>query len=372
VTGGIAERFRARYGAQPRLFQAPGRINIIGEHVDYNGGLVLPAAIDRRTLVAAAANGTRALRVVAGAVDDEAEADLDALQPRRDWMDYVAGVAAVLIAAGVDVPGADLWIESDVPIGAGVSASAALEVAVCRALLALAGREADGVQVARWCQAAENDFAGAPCGIMDQYASACGQADRALLLDCVTLVAEPVALPAEARFILVDSGVRHGHAAGEYRARREECEAAARALAVGMLGEVAECALPAALARLGAPLDRRCRHVVSEIARVRQAVGALAAGDLAALGALMNESHASLRGDFEVSLPAVDRLVEVAQAAPGVLGARMMGGGFGGAVLALATAAEAEPALAAIRRGYPDAPDGFVCRMVDGAGEIVA
>lgn len=372
----VRDRFRNRFGGDPRLFQAPGRINIIGEHTDYSGGLVMPAAIDRRCLIAAAPNGSRRLNVVADAFASQAEADLDALAPTHGWMDYVAGVAAVLIADGVDVPGADLWIESDVPIGAGVSSSAAIEVAAAHALLALAGQAADGVQIARWAQRAENDFVGMPCGIMDQFASANGVAGGAMLLDCATLKAEPVRLPGTASFLLVDSMVRHNHVEGEYRARRDDCETAARLLGVAMLSQVTEAELAAALARLPPGPAKRCRHVVSENARVRRAAEALGRGDLAALGQLMTRSHASLRDDMQVSTIEVDRLAAIAQATPGVFGARMMGGGFGGCVIALVDAARAGPASEAIRGAYAavigKAPDAFVCRAVAGAGEIIA
>ena len=372
--GDIAALFQARFGSAPRLFQAPGRINIIGEHTDYCGGLVMPAAIDRRCTVAAAANGGRGLTVVAGVFGEEASADLDALAPSGGWMDYVAGVASVLTAAGVAVPGADLWIESDVPIGAGVSSSAAIEVAVAHALLALAGREADGVQIAKWAQAAENSFVGMPCGIMDQYASANGVEGAALMVDCGTLACTPVALPDTASFLLIDSMVGHAHVEGAYRDRREDCETAARILGVKLLAEVSEADLADALPRLPPNPAKRCRHVVTDTARVRRAAQALERGDLAALGALMNLSHASLRDDMEVSAPQVDQLAAIAQATPGVLGARMMGGGFGGCVIALVGAGDAERAQTAIQDRFGAAigqrPGAFVCRAVAGAGEV--
>jgi galactokinase len=366
--------FRTRFDSPPRLFQAPGRINIIGEHTDYCGGLVMPAAIDRRCIVAAAANGGRRLNVVAGVFGEEASADLDALVPGGGWMDYVAGVASALMAAGVAVPGADLWIESDVPIGAGVSSSAAIEVSVAHALLALSGRHADGPQIAKWAQAAENDFVGMPCGIMDQYASANGVEGAALMLDCASLACTPVPLPEAASFLLVDSMVRHAHVDGAYRERRADCETAARILGVPLLAEVTQAQLPEALPRLPPGPARRCRHVVSETARVRRAAEALGRGDLAGLGALMNASHASLRDDMEVSTPRVDQLAAIAQAAPGVFGARMMGGGFGGCVIALVGAGDARRAQDAIAAQYGaaigTAPGGFVCRAVGGAGEV--
>jgi galactokinase len=285
-------------------------------------------------------------------------------------------VASVLIKAGVAVPGADLWIEGDVPIGAGVSSSAAIEVAVAHALLALAGRVADGVQIARWAQAAENDFVGMPCGIMDQFASANGVDGGAMLLDCMTLKAEPVRLPGGASFLLVDSMVRHAHVEGEYRARREDCETAARILGVDRLSQVAEAELEGALRRLPPGPGKRCRHVVSENGRVRRAAEAMARGDLAALGALMNQSHTSLRDDMQVSTPQVDRLAAIAQETPGVFGARMMGGGFGGCVIALVESSGAGSASEAIQNAYGAVigkrPDAFVCRAVAGAGEIFA
>ncbi len=372
----VGRRFRERFGGTPRLFQAPGRINIIGEHTDYSGGLVMPAAIDRRCLIAAAPNGSRRMNVVAGTLGSEAHADLDALAPGQGWMDYVAGVAAVLIADGVTVPGVDLWVESDVPIGAGVSSSAAIEVATAQALLALADTEAGGLQIARWAQRAENDFVGMPCGIMDQFASANGVAGGAMLLDCATLKAKPVGLPDQASFLLVDSMVRHAHVEGEYRARRDDCETAARLLGVALLSQVAEADLADALQRLPLGPAKRCRHVVSENGRVRRAAEALGRGDLAALGLLMNQSHASLRDDMQVSTDEVDRLAAIAQATPGVFGARMMGGGFGGCVIALVDAARSPRASEAIQGAYAAVigkrPDAFVCRAVGGAGEITA
>jgi len=366
--------FRARFGAAPRLFQAPGRINIIGEHTDYCGGLAMPAAIDRWCRIAAAANRTRRLTVVAEGFDEPAELDLDSLTPLGAWSDYVAGVAKVLMDAGIDVPGADLMIESTVPIGAGVSSSAAVEVATAHALLALAGRSADGLSIARWGQKAENDFVGMPCGIMDQYASANGIEGSALVLDCARLTSTPAPLPANASFLLVDSGVRHAHVDGAYRDRRADCETAAKILGVDLLAEAPEAELAKALTRLPPGPAKRCRHVVTETARVRRAADALARGDLAALGALMNQSHASLRDDMEVSVPEVDQLAQIARETPGVFGARMMGGGFGGCIIALADRDEAAEAQAAIGERYGavlgKAPAAFVCRAVSGAGEV--
>ncbi len=357
-----------------RTFRAPGRINIIGEHTDYSEGLVMPAAIDRWCVIRARANGQRRLRVSSTAFNEAADLDLDALAPTGAWTDYVAGVAMVLIRAGIAVGGADLQIASDVPVGAGVSSSAALEVACVHALLGLAGARADPTRIAGWARQAENDFVGMPCGIMDQFASARGMAGAALMLDCRTLEAVPVHLPHDAGFILVDSLAPHAHAGGEYAERRADCEAAARLLGVRSLRDVDEADLPDALPRLPGRLARRCRHVVSENARVRRAAAAIEAEDLAGLGGLINASHASLRDDMQVSLPLVDQLARIAQETPGVFGARMMGGGFGGCVLSLVETARAETALAAIREAYGasvgETPGGFVCTLVEGAGEV--
>lgn len=372
----LAAEFRARFGSQPRLFRAPGRINIIGEHTDYSEGYVLPAAIDRWCVVAAAPNGLARLRVVSQTLGQEMEADLATLAPRGDWSDYVAGPAKTLREAGLPIVGADLLIASDVPVGAGVSSSAALQVAVTRALLALSGIEADGAQVASWARASENRFVGMPCGIMDSFASANGVEDGALLLDCRSLQATPAALPEGASFLLVNSMVSHRLVGGEYRQRREDCEAAALTLGVPTLRDVAEADLPAALGRLSGDPAKRCRHVVTENARVGRAVTAMAAGDLAALGALMDQSHASLRDDMEVSLPVVDQLAAIAQATPGVHGARLMGGGFGGCVIALVDTAAVDSVQAAIATAYGavigETPDAFACRAVAGASEVSA
>jgi galactokinase len=357
-----------------RIFRAPGRINIIGEHTDYCEGLAMPAAIDRWCQVTATPNGTRRLRATSAGFGPPIDIDLDALAPRGDWTDYVAGVAFVLARADVPLIGADLAIESDVPIGAGVSSSAALEVAVVHALLALAGLGADGRRIALWAQAAENAFVGIPCGIMDQFAAANGVAGAALVLDCRTVTATSAPLPVNAAFLLIDSMSPHAHVQGEYEARRRDCEEAARLVGVASLRDIAEADLAGALLRLPARLARRCRHVVTENARVSAAVAALAAGDLAGLGQLINQSHKSLADDMEVSTPDLDRLAGIARATPDVFGARMMGGGFGGSVFALVDAEMATSAMAHIVEDYGavigGAPEAFVCRVVAGAAEV--
>jgi galactokinase len=367
--------FGERFGGQPRLFRAPGRINLIGEHTDYSEGYVLPAAIDRACIVAANRNGTDRLQVVTLNAPDGRTSSVE-LGPtfarRGDWTDYVAGVRASLARAGIQVPGCNLVLASDVPEGAGVSSSAALEVSVMIALLTMAERQATGLEVARWAQIAESEFVGMPCGIMDQFASVHGQADHALRLDCRTLAFEPARIPADATFLVVDSGVRHQLTDGGYAARRADCEAAAAQMGVPVLRD----ANPGMLAAAALPerLHRRALHVIEETERVTLAAKALALGRLAEVGRLMSASHASLRDLFNVTCPETDALASMARATPGVHGARQMGGGFGGAVLALVDTIMAKDALETLVQAYGRATQrttsGFICRIESGAREI--
>jgi len=308
-------------------------------------------------------------------MDAASDIELAAHSRRNHWTDYVSGVAATLIDAGVSIPGCDIWIDSDVPIGAGVSSSAALEVAAASAFAAVAGHTVDGRTLARWAQKAENDYVGMPCGIMDQFASANGVEGSAILLDCRSLEAQPLPLPQGHDFVLINSMVRHTHATGEYRQRREDCELAARILQVTELRDVNVSDLPAALAKLPEGAARRCRHVVTEIERARASASFLRTGNVAAVGLAMNESHASLRDDMQVSVERVDQLVAMTQATPGVAGARMMGGGFGGCVLALVQSKRAAQIRDDLTARYGkligERPDAFICRAVAGAREIM-
>jgi galactokinase len=366
--------FHDAFGGAARLFQAPGRINLIGEHTDYSGGLVMPAAVNRWCVVAAAPRSDRRLRLVAETLGERAELDLADLAPRGAWSDYVAGVAQVLSGAGVPVRGADLWITSTVPIGGGLSSSAAIEVATALALLALADRTAAPLQVAQWAQRAENAFVGMPCGLMDPFAAAHGAAGKAMMLNCGALTWTEVPLPATARFLVIDSLVRHALVDGGYAERRRDCEAAAAILGVDRLGEATPALLEAARDRTPPRAMLRARHVVEESLRVQAAAKALQVGDLAALGSLMDRSHASLRDLMAVSTPEVDALAAIARRTPGVLGARIMGGGFGGSVIALSTEAKAGRAMAEIQSAYGEQagrrPDAFVCETVGAAGEL--
>ncbi len=326
---------------------APGRVNLIGEHTDYNGGYVLPTAIPQRTRVELAPTSGRMVRVVSRAManaDDAGMAtfELGAEQVTRTWVDYVQGVTLALAQSGLahGLRGFEAWIESDVPVGAGLSSSAALEVALLRALRSAFSLALDDLAIARVGRAAETDFVGVPVGVMDQMACSLADEKAALFLDTRTLLFERIPLPVGGALVVIDSGVSHDHSAGDYRTRRAECERAAKRLGVKELRDVGLDRLDD-IARLPAPLDRRARHVVTENRRVLDAVSAIREGDLARLGALFTASHVSMRDDFEVSVPAVDRLVSLALSEPDVFGARLTGGGFGGAVVALVRAGAA-------------------------------
>jgi galactokinase len=376
----LRARFEEEHGRRPRLFRAPGRVNIIGEHTDYNDGFALPAAIDLAIVVAAAPRADRRVRARSLALGAAIEFDLDAAAaPSGDWGDYIRGVVLMLRREGCEIGGADLMIAGDLPMGAGLSASAALEVAAAVAMTALADRMIGRVELAKLCQRAENEFVGARCGVMDQYASCCGAAGHALLLDCRTLRAEPIAIAPSARLVVCDSMVRHRIAGGEYNQRRRECEQAVALLAqrlpgVAALRDVTLDALARNAEALPDVLYRRARHVIGENARTLRAAAALQDGDLPECGRLMNLSHESLRDDYEVSCPELDCLVAIARGLSGVHGARMMGGGFGGCVIGLVDASAADSIVDAIRAAYGEAigeaPSVFCCAPAQGAGPV--
>jgi galactokinase len=355
----LAQAFSERYGATPRVFSAPGRVNLIGEHTDYNDGLVLPIAIRERTRVAAAKRSDRVVRVYSQSLKKERSFSLDDPWNRRGkWLDYVEGMARTLIARGVPVGGADLMIASDVPPGAGLSSSAALELGVGQALLALAGRDMSPRDLALAGQAAEHDYVGVRCGVMDQLVGALGRSGHALLIDCRSLEVTPIKIPDfSAKIVVFDTRVRHTHAASGYNRRREECQEALAKLndagfGLQSLRDLAVERLQSAEQALPEPLARRVRHVVRENGRTAAAVDALKRSHLPGLGRLMNGSHASLRDEYEVSSPELDHLVEVAQRQEGVLGARMTGGGFGGSVIVLAKTPNVDPIIAALRTSF--------------------
>jgi galactokinase len=310
------------------IARAPGRINLIGEHVDYNDGLVLPFAINLDVVVCARRRAQRTLNVTSLEKAERASIHLDARTRPAGWAAYAAGVAALLELQ----QGADLVVASDVSEGAGLASSAAFEVAVALALLALQGRSMAPADVAQLCRQAELEWAGVRCGVMDQFAVLLGQEAHALLLDCRTLEYEHVAIPESARFAIADTGNSRKLAASAYNTRVHECLAAAQQLGVNSLRDVTSVS---AADVLPVPLNNRARHVISEIERTRRTAAALRTGDLEQCGSLMNASHESLRRDYDVSSAALDTLVERARTVPGVLGARLTGAGFGGHAIAL-------------------------------------
>ena len=354
--------FRDRFGRPPVLAaRAPGRVNLIGEHVDYCGGFVLPMAIERETVIVAAprlvAGGAPVARVHSTAFQETVELPLGPgdgpAAETPGWSRYVAGVIAGFIDRGATIPSFDAVVDSTVPLGGGLSSSASLEVAMATLLVALADQAISPLDLALLCQRAEHEFAGVPCGVMDQCASALCTADHLLLLDCRSL--ESVQVPFHRPDLLVlvtNSNVRHALNDGEYAARRADCERAAAILGVVSLREATAAQVDVARGELGDRGFRRARHVVTEIARTQAAAAALTHGHWDQIGALMAESHESLRDDFEVSCPELDLLVELATGEPGVIGTRMTGGGFGGCTVTLVEAARAEAVMATVTRGY--------------------
>lgn len=371
----LRSEFENRYGKHPRIFRAPGRVNLIGEHTDYNDGFVLPAALDRATYVACAPREDRQLQVRSLTLDQEFILALDGGADAEipGWVKYVQGIALILERGGRSIRGVDILIDSDVPIGAGLSSSAALEISVGLALASIFGHEIDGLDLARVGQAAEHEFAGVRSGIMDQFAAVFGKEGHALFLDCRSMEWEAVPV-AEARFIICNTKVKHDLAEGEYNKRRSQCEQAAAFFEKQSLRDLTLDELLARESEMPDVLFRRARHVVSENARVPASVAALRSGDLAAFGLLLNASHNSLRDDYEVSSRELDLMVELALRQRGVHGARMTGGGFGGCTINLVEPASQEEFVEEIYEGYRASTgieaEIYSCDIADGASEI--
>ena len=376
------DEFCRHFGAlAPQLFSAPGRVNLIGEHTDYNDGFVLPAAINYRIYMAAAPRADRIIEAVAIDQPDfdgrpaRVSFDLDAaIEPDAGapWSNYLRGVVRELLARGYRLGGANLLIAGNVPLGAGLSSSAALETVCVRALTCLAGEQIGGVEAARVGQAAENHFVGCNCGIMDQLISCLGEEGHALLLDCRSLQTRAVLLPAEMALIVVNSNVKRGLVDSEYNTRRAQCEAVARHFQVAALRDVSLAQLQGERLRLDPLAYRRACHVISENQRTLDAAEALRSGDLRAMGVLMAQSHTSMRSDFEITVPAIDALVDIIKGVVGERGGvRMTGGGFGGCVVALVPAALQAAVIDRVQQDYPDAcglqASIFVCQASRGA-----
>ncbi|MBD2770427.1 galactokinase [Hymenobacter sp. BT664] len=356
----VYSEFQQRFAYEPLLVRAPGRVNLIGEHTDYNGGFVLPAAVDKEIFFAVGLNGGTTIRLVAHDLGETFElADAAAISPSTtDWANYLLGVAAQLQQRGVAVPGFDCVFSGNIPIGAGMSSSAAVECGLAFALDQLLHAGLDKMALAHVAQKAEHTYAGVQSGIMDQFASLFGHEGQVIRLDCRSLDYTYFPFDTQAaRIVLCNSGVKHSLASSEYNTRRQECERGVALLQqhypdVTSLRDATLAQLEAHRAELGDLIFRRCAYVVQENARVEAATQHLEAGDLAAFGQEMYASHAGLRDDYEVSCVELDVLVEAAQAAPGVFGARMMGGGFGGCTINLVAPEQVEPFIASVSAVY--------------------
>jgi galactokinase len=374
----LAERFAELYGMRPRVFAAPGRVNLIGEHTDYNEGFVMPCAIGFSTRVAVSPRPDRRLTIRSEEFPESFALDLDHLpqQGGGSWGDYVVGVAVALQAAGHAVNGANLLVRGEVPIGAGLSSSAAIEVASALALLSLNGAGLPMPEVARICQRAENAYVGARVGIMDQFVSCLGKAGHALLLDCRSLEFQQIPLPSGVRLVICNTMVKHEHSSGAYNRRREECDQGVKILGrwypgIRALRDLTVEQVEAHRADLPGTIYQRCLHVVSENRRVLDGAERLREGDVERFGSLMRQSHESLRDLYEVSCRELDVMVEIAQQLPGHRGGRMTGGGFGGCTIHLVDAPAAPAFAHDIAARYQLAtgikPDVYLCDAANGA-----
>ena len=381
----LAQAFQERFGPglKPRVFRAPGRVNLIGEHTDYNLGFVMPMALDMACLVAVApARAGSLLRVFSRNLNEAREwpvRGIAAAAPARDWGDYVMGVARELVRAGIEVAPSDLLIYSTVPVGSGLSSSAAIEVSVALALLG--DRPMEPLELAKLCRRAENDFVGMPCGIMDQFISVFGRERAAVKIDCRSLEHEVSPLPEGAEFVAVNTMVKHELGSSAYRNRVAECAAAVAAIRerrpeVRSLRDVSSRMLAGFEGAMPAVPMQRARHVVGEDERVGAFVAASRCGELERMGELLVASHRSLQHDYQVSCDELDFLVDTAVSLAGVYGARMTGGGFGGCTVNMVRPEDALSFQAAISHAYQArfnlVPDIYPCRPSAGAGELTA
>lgn len=375
----VTQEFTHRYGVSPAaISRAPGRVNLIGEHTDYNEGFVMPMAIERAAYIALRPRTDSLVRIHSLDFDQYGEFDLSDLpetaEPikREGWLEYVRGVAWALRSAGYPLKGWEGICAGDVPIGAGLSSSAALELAVARAFAFSTGFTWDAKAIALLCQKAENQWVGVNTGIMDQMISAVGQAGRAVLIDCRSLDLAPAPLPEDTVVVILDTATRRELVTSAYNERRAQCEAAAAHFGVRVLRDVTLDQLNAAQADLDPVVFRRARHIISENARTVDANQAMNAGDAVELGRLMRGSHASLRDDFEVTNAALNTIVTIADAQPGCFGARMTGAGFGGCAVALVREDAAEAFSEAVTAAYASetglSPAIYVTKATDGAG----
>jgi galactokinase len=383
ITSELARHFEDLFGMSPKIFSAPGRVNLIGEHTDYNDGFVMPCAIGMSTQVAISSRKDRKLVVRSEEFPEQLEFDLDHLPEHGTgvWSDYVLGVAVMLQQIGHPARGANLLVQGGVPMGAGLSSSAAIEVASALALISLNGAMFPLPQIAKLCQRAENVFIGARVGIMDQFISCLGKAEHALMLDCRSLEFKLIPIPTNVRLVICNTMVKHEHAGGEYNRRREECEAGVKILKkwypnAQALRDISSQQLEEHRQELPDTIYRRCLHVVQENQRVLDGAQRLSDGDLHGFGDLMRASHRSLRDLYEVSCRELNIMVELAEGLPGYYGGRMTGGGFGGCTVNLVNASDAagfgEQIAQRYQRETGTVPSVYICSAADGAHAVAA
>ncbi len=379
IISDTARAFKTKFGHAPtHVASAPGRVNLIGEHTDYNNGYVFPVAINRQTVIAASPRSDRKLHIHAHNFNATTEVALTNLERTKEqsWSNYSKGVAFVLQDEGHKVTGANLLINSDIPNGAGLSSSAALEMATAHALLAISAVTMPPLDIIHACHDAEFEFVGVHCGIMDQFISCLGKKSHALFLDCESLRYEHIPVPARCKLVVCDTGIRRNLAASEYNIRRQQCSEGAQQFSyvlpsVKTLRDVSVAQFEEHKGRLGDIIRRRCRHVIYENARVLNSVEALRKSDLSDFGKLMYQSHMSLKNDYEVSCGELDAIVDICAEVEGVYGARMTGAGFGGAAICLVESERADAVVRRLEVEYPRAtgrkPAIQVCTIEDGA-----
>ena len=374
------QEFQNIYGRRPEIYRAPGRVNLIGEHTDYNDGFVMPAAINFYTWLAISPRSDSTINIRSRAFTEPVSIVLNGdLRPRHAWSDYVVGIIDQIRHSGKNLTGADILIQSEVPMGSGLSSSAAIEVAAGFSLLKTNNYSIDRTELALLCQRAENLFVGMRCGIMDQFISCNGTIDHALMLDCRSLAFRLLPLSPASRMVICNTMVKHEHASGEYNKRRDECETGVLLLReflpqIRALRDVSAHDLEQYRDKLPQVIYRRCRHVVTENERVQHAATALEQHDMKKFGVLMGQSHASLRDDYQVSSHELDVMVEIAQKQSGVFGARMTGGGFGGCTINLVEASQAERFRDNVATEYKKAtglsPEIYISTAADGANQV--
>ncbi|WP_446744917.1 galactokinase [Silvibacterium acidisoli] len=378
----IQETHRAKFSDNPAVFSAPGRVNLIGEHTDYAGGFVMPAAINFQTLAAISPRADGQIAIYSKNFDELLTYPLDAIPAKAShrWVDYPLGVLTVLRQQGIEIPAFNLTLDGNVPLGAGLSSSASIEVATMAAMLSLTATKLPLPKIALLSQSAENNYVGASCGIMDQFISCCGEEDHALLLDCRSLEYQMAPIPSDISLVIANTMVKHSHAGGEYNQRRAEVEEGARILAthrpeIKLLRDATMDDLEKWGSTMPEGVLKRSRHVISENLRTVAAAKALEAGDLETLGRLMYEAHASYRDDFEASCREADIMVEFASKEPACIGARLTGGGFGGCTINLVKAAEAKGFTERLKEYYHTATgisaEIYLCRASSGVHQVI-